>query len=405
MATTFAGLRGTGDWGTSERPQNFREMILWLNPAGSAPLFALMAKARKQSTNDPQFHWWEEKNQNMIFHFGTGYTTGDTTVTLYEGAETDPTSDANNALGLVVGDVMSIEPLTQVAAYANELVVVSSITSSTVIVIKRGQAGSTAGDIGDGAILTKIGTANEEGASSPNVALRNPTKLTNYTQIFKTAVEETLTAAATFARTGNSWDNDKKRKSFDHSRDIEWSMMFGQAYEDTSGTKPKRYMGGLREFITTNNTVFTTSPTEDTFLNAVSPVFDYTKGGSGDERIMLAGNGFLNELNKLARNSSSSRINFDGYINLYGMKLQRWILPQGTVAVKGHPLMSTHERFKYSSFIIDPQNILWRPLRDTRFKDNIQDNDEDVRKGQWLTEAGIEVQFEETMGYIGNFII
>lgn len=24
-----AGLRGTGDWATDERPKNFREMILW----------------------------------------------------------------------------------------------------------------------------------------------------------------------------------------------------------------------------------------------------------------------------------------------------------------------------------------------------------------------------------------
>lgn len=25
----LAGLRGTGDWGTDERPKNFREYILW----------------------------------------------------------------------------------------------------------------------------------------------------------------------------------------------------------------------------------------------------------------------------------------------------------------------------------------------------------------------------------------
>ena len=24
-----AGLRGTGDWATDERPKNFREMVLW----------------------------------------------------------------------------------------------------------------------------------------------------------------------------------------------------------------------------------------------------------------------------------------------------------------------------------------------------------------------------------------
>lgn len=55
----IAGLRGTGsgDWGTDERPKNFREMILWRNPNGSAPLTALMAKMRTESTDDPEFAW------------------------------------------------------------------------------------------------------------------------------------------------------------------------------------------------------------------------------------------------------------------------------------------------------------------------------------------------------------
>jgi hypothetical protein len=55
----IAGLRGTGtaDWGTDERPKNFREMILWRNPNGSAPLTALMSKMRSESTDDPEFAW------------------------------------------------------------------------------------------------------------------------------------------------------------------------------------------------------------------------------------------------------------------------------------------------------------------------------------------------------------
>ncbi len=44
----FAGIRGTGSFGTDERPQDFREMILWNAPNGSAPLFALMAKMKKE---------------------------------------------------------------------------------------------------------------------------------------------------------------------------------------------------------------------------------------------------------------------------------------------------------------------------------------------------------------------
>jgi hypothetical protein len=46
-----AGLRGTGDWGTSERPTNFRERILFISPNGNAPIFALTSKAGKYNVN------------------------------------------------------------------------------------------------------------------------------------------------------------------------------------------------------------------------------------------------------------------------------------------------------------------------------------------------------------------
>ena len=41
--------------------------------------------------------------------------------------------------------------------------------------------------------------------------------------------------------------------------------------------------------------------------------------------------------------------------------------------------------------------------RDTKFMDNIQAKDEDVRKGQWMTEGGLEVQGGGlTSAYLGN---
>ncbi len=395
---SFAGLRGTGDWGTGERPKNFREMILWTNPNGQAPLFALMARAKKESVNDPEFNWFEEKLTPIrVTMDATGAAAASTTFGL-----------ASGGLALVAGDVLLVEK-TETATYDNEVVVVSSVTSDTAIVVKRGQAGSSAAATGASANLTKIGSVFEEGTGSPDISQRNPTKLLNYCQIFKTAVGLTNTAAATKTRTGDPWLNDKKRKMFDHSSAIEFAMFFGQAFEDTSGTEPKRYTGGLREFITTNVKIFTTTPTEDTLLDAVYPVWNYNGRGSeaGDERIVFAGNGFLNSLNKLARNSSSTQVNFDGVIKLYGMSLQRWVLPQGTLAVKTHPLFNLHPKWTNSAFIVDPTNIKWRPLtgRDTKFQDNIQANDSDSRKGQWITEAGLEVNHEETMAYIGNFVV
>ena len=58
---SFAGLRGTGQMGATERGEDFRKFILWANPNGTAPITALLGKAAKQRTIDPHFHWYEEK--------------------------------------------------------------------------------------------------------------------------------------------------------------------------------------------------------------------------------------------------------------------------------------------------------------------------------------------------------
>ena len=396
---SFAGLRGTGDWGTDERPKNFRELILWRDPNGTTPLTAIMARLRTESTDDPEFAWFEEEN-NVVRVLGdaTGASATSTALGLVSGG-----------LALVPGDVLLVEKV-ETSTYDNELVLVSSVTSDTAIVIKRGQSGSSGANTGVSPNLTKVGSAFAEGTTSPDVTSRNPVKILNYCQIFKTAYELTKTTEKTRARTGDPLKNDKKRRSFDHAAAMEFAWMFGQKFEDTGANgKPRRFTGGLREHITTNVTVFTTSPTEDTFLDAVFPVFDYsTSGGgaqSGNERIILAGNGFLNNLNKIARDAPSSQINFGETVKFYGMELTKYVVPQGTFFVKTHPLMNTHALYKNSAFVINPGALIYRPLRDTKMMDNIQANDADTRKGQWLTEAGLEVNHEKTMAYIGNFVV
>ena len=392
----FAGLRGTGDWGTDERPKSFRDGILWRQPNGSSPLFALMAKARKDSLTDPEHSWWEEllTNLRVSVNDATGYSRASTTFTIDSGG-----------LDFVAGDIVMVEK-TESATYDNEIVEVSSITSDTVIVVKRGVAGTVTAGIADDTFLTRVGSSHAEGSSLPDISQRNPTKLTNFAQIFRTVYGITMTADATTSRTGDGYKNDRKRKGFDHSNKMEWAMLYGQSNENTGGSFPLRTMGGLREFITTNVTIFTTSPNEDTFLDAATGVFDFSsEGEAGNERIILCGNGFLNNLNKVARNSSSSRINFNGTINVYGMELQKWVLPQGTFGVRSHPLMNAHPRFTNSAFILDFSNLIYRPLRATKFEDDVQTKGDDSRKGHWITEASIEIQHEVTAGYIGNFVV
>lgn len=389
------GIRGTGDWGTDERPKNFRETILRRTPNGSAPLTALLAKLKSQPVDDPEFSWWEELQSIVRVKVdGTGASATSTTIGL--------TASGNM---LVPGDLVLVEKADQVV-YDNEMLEVSSVSSDTSVVFKRGASGTTAAAIPADAYLTKVSPRYEEGSGAPMSVIRNPTKLYNYTQIVKTSYEITRTADKTYARTGSALTNDKKRRMTDHSTSLEHMLLFGRRSEVTGPNgKPMRTTGGVRSFLQTNVKVYTTTPTLNSFLDALAPMFDFDIGDAGNERLGLCGNGFLMSLNKLVMNSSQVRINYDSPIELYGMKLFRLTLPQGTIYLRTHPLLNAHARWTYSAFFIEPSNLRYRYITDTTPQDNIQLPDADTKKGQWLTEAGLELWGEMTHAYVGNFLV
>lgn len=398
--TFFAGLRGTGSFGTDERPKDFREMILWMQPNGSSPIFALSSKMKKEVVNDPEFSWWEEVNSIGRATVNGAITDATTTTIVVDAAA----SGEGGGLQFAPGDLLLVEE--DVAAYTTEIVEVVSVASDTSITVSRGAAGSTAAAIGDGAGLLRIGSAHEEGSGSPTVVSSNPTKYNNYTQIFKTPYELTETTRNTHFRTGDPLKNDQLRKSFVHSEKIEQAMIWGMSSEVTgSGGQPKRTMAGIRSMLTSNVKVYAADPTLDSFIADLSPCFDYDAGAAGDERIIYAGNGAINHLNKLIASDTSTRVQYDGIIDIYGQRLRKFTIPQGSFAIKSHPLMNVHPLYTYSMLVLNPSGLIYRPLknRDTKVQKDIQANDEDKKKDQWLTECSLELHYERTMAYIGQF--
>lgn len=408
MAGAIAGLRGGSDWATDERPKNFREAILWRDPNGQTPLTALMSKMGDESTDDPEFAWYEEELKPARLKIAGVGTTGAVSLSI------DTTTGDADALDVVAGDLLMVEK-TEAVTFSYEIVeVTTDPTSSAVLVVTRGAANTTAntGTIATSTYLLKIGSAFEEGSSSPEASTRKPTKIFNYTQIFKTTYRITNTAAEINTRTGDPIKNDKKRRMFDHSTSLELAFLFGNRYETTgSAAKPKRYTGGLYYYLTstynatTNPNIriwTTTAVTEEDILDATYRVFDYGYTGAGNERIGLCGNGFLNNLNKIVLADSATRINYEGSIKYFGMELQKWVIPQGTIYLKTHPLMNVNTRFTNGCFLINPAAITYRPLRnrDTKFKDNVQANDDDETKGLWLSECGAEFHHLKSQMYI-----
>ena len=164
-------------------------------------------------------------------------------------------------------------------------------------------------------------------------------------------------------------------------------------------------MGGLRQFIPAS--ILAASWTLPGLLDAVSPAFDWDTE-AGDARMCFMGNGAMNEFNKQieTQGASKTRINYTGKDTMYGIKFQSYQIPQGTLYMKRHPLLSRHPLYNYSMVMIDGSQLKWVCVRnrDTRFKDNIQHNDEDTRKGQWMTEGSIMIDGSGlTQRYIGGF--
>src|SRR5882672_6736570 len=184
----IAGLRGTGDWSTDERPKNFREMILWVNPNGTAPIFALSSKASKESTDDPEFSWWCEPNDQIRLKTNGALDNNPATVSITVGGLEPNSSDLGlnwgSALSLKAGDILMVEPAADAAAFTPEYLLVTGVTSATVFAVTRAFSGSTIANIPDLSFLTKVGSAYAEGTSSPQATSRNPVKYTNKTQIF-----------------------------------------------------------------------------------------------------------------------------------------------------------------------------------------------------------------------------
>lgn len=413
----IAGLRGTStsDYATDERPKSFREMILWRDPNGGTPLTALLSKMKTEPVDDPEFNWWEEELSPVRLQAAGIGMSAFATATLL----TCYTSGDFTAVDVVAGDLLMMETTTLFTTHWEIVEVASTPSASNVITVTRQAAGTPLSQSMPGTWFVKIGSAHAEGSDAAGVTFRKPTKYTNYAEIFKTSYSISKTATKTKFRTGDPLKNERKRKAFYHAQQLEHAFLFGVAYETTGTaatgagartTMPKRYTGGLWHFLRTNHgsTVSTlvslnsATFTEDNFLDATFPMFDYAYTGAGNERIALCGNQFLNNMNKMVKRMTATAIQYNGSIDAFGMKLQEYALPQGTIYMKTHPMMNVNPKFTKSAFFINPSALTYRPLRgrDTDYEDNIQTPGADYFAGQWLTEAGLEVHHLRSMLYM-----
>jgi hypothetical protein len=90
--------------------------------------------------------------------------------------------------------------------------------------------------------------------------------------------------------------------------------------------------------------------------------------------------------------------------SVYGVKLTEYVTPFGTLMMKMHPLLSQNPTFRSWGLVIDTKNVRYRYLRgrDTQYLKDRQNPGDDVILDELLTEAGLEVNLEQTHAIIKN---
>lgn len=425
----FFGMRGTADWATDERPKSWRAGILRYLPVGRMPITAITNLMSSKKVNDPEFNWWVED-------FPTR------SITLTADTSVHDTAALNNAYasGGTVGTVLYVKTGTadnlsyfrvgQSVMFAHSTIGAMRCRGRVTARVENGTSSYIAvtlleadtngedydvapGDNGTDAYISDcdrlmvIGNMNPEGGESPDGHVFNPAKRYNYTQIFRTTYELTRTAKATTLRTEDSMAKDRKAALLRHSLDMEEAFLYGVPYEGVGTNGKKERMTGGIEYA-----IRTWAPTDNVsdYVNDVDypqgdwldPLTDAYNGaewlndklqaifqyGTSDTRLAICGAAALRALETLALRHST--FNIDSGTKEFGIDLRTWQTSFGTIKLMTHPLMSTSVVYSRSAFILEPSEMDYRFITDTKNDKDTQDAGIDGTREEFLTECGLE---------------
>ena len=375
--TAITGLRGTGQFDTSFRPTNYRELFTLLEPNGTAPLQALLSMAGPESTDDPKYnHFRDELPDRTLTVNGAVASTSTTSIVV--------DNDDDEAF-VVAGTILQNQTTGEIMRATAD----ANLATNTLTVERN--IGGTSHQIADDAVLVIAGHADQEGGTSPTAISFDPTTDFNYTQIFKTAVQVTGTLQNTYLRTGDKEQEQLTKALKLHMGDIERAMFFGKKHEANGTTaSPTRYTGGLFNEITnvtdgasfgaTANTI--TEKEFDKLL--IEDIFAF----GSSEKVAFCGARVISNLMEIGKNRwQPTQID-----NAYGVSLTRYTTYAGDLLVYMHP-MFRQTGMTEEMVILDMGELKFRYLqgRDTQLIRDVQANDFDGVKHMYMTECGLEM--------------
>lgn len=378
----IVGVRGTGNINQARRIVDMDEKIFNLEPR-KTPLVTLLTTMGKTATDgssykgvgiakkvtiNPKFDWLEDQygGRWSQINLSGGYNSGATDLVV------------DNSDIFTIGDIVKI-PRT-----GETVLVTANVTATETLTVTRSVGGTAAASINDNDYFFIIGNANEENAASRNANSTITTDSYNYTQIFRTSINVSQTLAKSDLYGGADLPYLRTKHAVEHCLDIERAFWFGERSEATgTNGQPIRTTGGILEYISTNSTNQSSSTLTEAELNTfLRSGFAY---GSG-EKFLFADGIVLGAISAMA----VGQLRIQPKEDTYGVAISTYVSPFGQINIVQHPeFVNSYAGY---AFLIDAETLKYRYLRDrdTKLRMNVQANDVDGEKDEFLTECGLE---------------
>jgi hypothetical protein len=248
-----------------------------------------------------------------------------------------------------------------------------------------------------------LSSAAMEGDVSKQARSQTPSVVTNYTQIFTDPVDESNTALASdFVTEMHDWDYVKKVKGIEHATKLERAFWWGKPSE--VGSPAVRTTGGFFHFQgSTNQTDAGGTFSETELWTTARTSFRY----GSKRKLMFAGGLVVQVMNQFAQSKVQTRQGD----STYGLAITDYITPFGQLSVVYHPLFDDTGVYQGYGAIVDMVALAKRYLhgqqskvgsRDTHFKENIEENDRDGEKGQYISEVGLKIGEPRRHAYVSG---
>ena len=437
--------------------ESIRRRIIHSFPNGGAPLSALLAWSKIQPLNDVKHTWYEDiwqsarcklRGTNPITSSAPSSGDADSGTAVAAGNFTTSSQlfiKVDTVSRLAVSDLIRLASLDLIFRVAEVVKGVGSdVANGYVKVIPVRDFKLVESDITKikaGYIIDVIGSAYAEGSGAGSArGMSYPCSIMNQTQIFKEPYEfsgSSLKMDLKFDATG-PYAERAQEACRDHMVKIEKTLLFGQRSTTTDANgKEIRTMSGILEFLklwdkgatglTIDGSTYAPYDFKDESIDDTDSEKRYISNANGEvsidrlerwlsninlyhdskttDRLCLCGSGVVLAMSQMMRDQGS--YTWEKGQDWMGVKCNRLITAMGDVIFMTHPLFNENPLYRNSALFLDIWSLNFRPLqdRDTKIIKNIQANDEDVRRDQWITEGTLEFWKPMNHLFVENFSV